>query len=99
MPALALVLFTAAVIGGFVWAISRPRIAVRLSGGSAVLERGELPGGLLSELNDVARLQPSIDGTLQVRGRGDTLKVTIVGLDDGPAQRVRNVVLLRRDRL
>ena len=86
-------------VAGFVWFVSRPRIAIELRGGRAILVRGELPPGLLSELKDVARQAPEDDGQVTIHGRGQTLKVTVTGLDEGPAQRVRNVVLLRRDRI
>ncbi len=86
-------------VAGFVWFVSRPRIAIELQGGRAVLVRGALPPGLLSELKDVARQAPGEDGRVAIHGRGQTLKVTVTGLDEGIAQRVRNVVLLRRDRL
>ncbi|MCO4771684.1 MAG: DUF3634 family protein [Deltaproteobacteria bacterium] len=94
-----LLLIAAAGLAGFVLWVSRPRIAVELQDGRATLVRGELPPGLLSELKDVARSAPHATGHLAIRGTGATLKLTVTGLPEGPAQRVRNVVLLRRDRL
>jgi len=88
-----------ATVAIFVWAVSRPRIRVVFGEGHARLDRGDLPGGLLGELSDIARHSPQANGELRIHGRRDTLKLSIVGLDEGPAQRVRNVVLLRRDRL
>jgi hypothetical protein len=99
IPNLVLAACAIGAIGFFVWFISRPRISVRLGGGRAVVQRGQLPPGLLSELNDIARHLDGGAGDVQIRGTGATLKLTVRGLDEGPAQRVRNVVLLRRDRL
>ncbi len=76
--------------------LGRAHTVVTFEGGKAGLLRGALPPGLLRDLKDVARGLPDTRGELQLRGQGDTLTLRIRGLDEGPAQRVRNVVLLRR---
>jgi hypothetical protein len=89
-------------IGGFV-AIglfaSRPHTAIELHGGKARLVRGHLPPGLLGDLKDVARGAPGASGTVGLRGQLDTLRVTTRGLPEHLDQRVRNVVLLRRNQI
>ncbi len=99
MPGIVLLALTLGGLGAFVWFVGRPRVAVDLSGGKAVLRRGQLPPGLLSELDDIARTGPELVGRVEIRGRGATLKVAVLGLTEGPAQRVRNVLMLRRDQL
>jgi len=77
----------------------RPHTVVRLERGAATLEKGRLPPGLLSELQDVARHQPDASGAVELRGQGDALEIRTPGLDGGAGQRVRNVVLLRRQQI
>jgi len=89
----------AVIISFFIWFISRPRISIRLEGGRAHIHRGQLPPGLLSDLNDLARRMGKGQGEIQIRGIGSTLQLTVKGLDEGPTQQVRNVILLRRDRI
>ncbi len=45
------------------------------------------------------KLSPGSAGRLEIRGRGETLKLKMVGLDEGTEQRIRNVVLLRKREL
>ena len=91
-------LFVLAVAGllAFAAVLNRAHTVVRFDAGRATLLRGALPPGLLRDLADVARGLHAARGLLELRGQGDTLKLGVRGLDDGPAQRVRNVVLLRR---
>lgn len=96
LPVLLLGLFGAAV--WIVW-ISRPRILVTIAAGRAELVRGELPPGLLGDFEAIARDCPDARGRVEVVGTRATLKVKTPGLGEGPAQRVRNVVMLRKDRM
>lgn len=93
-----MVVLAVALLGGAVWFFNRAHTVVRLQGGKATLDRGALPPGLLSDLGDVARMTGA-DGRLELRGEGAGLKLTIKGLPEGPEQRVRNVTLLRKDRI
>ena len=90
-----------AVLGfaGIAWAVSRPHSVVEFAEDCAVVTRGSLPRGLAAELSGVARLAPGLVGRLEIRGRGDTLKLSMKGLDEGTEQRIRNVVLLRKREL
>ena len=78
---------------GFVaWAaIDRPRVVVELADGRAHLRRGRLPGQVLEDLEVVARLTGA-RGRVALHGRRPDLEVRTDGLDEGTAQRVRNVV-------
>ena len=97
---LGLLALLAAGIGAFALVASRPHTLVRFSEGSVELVRGALPPGLLTDLKDVARgLPPRTIGVLGLHGQGDTLKLAVSGLEDFAAQRVRNVVLLRRSQI
>jgi hypothetical protein len=91
------VLAAALLVGAVLW-LRRAHTVVRLQGGKAELVRGALPPGLLSDLRDVAR-STGADGRLEIRGQGPSLALSIKGLDEGPEQRVRNVTLLRKDRI
>ncbi len=88
-------------LGAAVWIvwISRPRVLVTIEGGRAKLVRGELPPGLLADFEAIARDCPDARGRVEVVGTRATLKVKTPGLGEGPAQRVRNVVMLRKDRM
>ena len=88
-----------ALVAGFVWHVSRPRILVELSGGRATVLRGQLMPAALGDLRDVARSAPQAQGKVAIRGRQATLRLSFSGLDAGTEQRLRNVLLLRRDRL
>ncbi len=94
-----LVLAFGVLVAGFIWFVSRPRVVVRLQGGKTEVVRGELPAGVLSDLRDVARHSPQATGRVELRGRQSTLTIKFPGLDEGTAQRLRNVLLLQRDRL
>jgi hypothetical protein len=96
---LLIVLAFAGLVAGFIWFVSRPRVVVRLEGGRTELVRGELPAAVLGELRDVARHAPQARGQVELRGRQSTLTIKFPGLDEGTAQRLRNVLLLQRDRL
>ena len=98
MSLLALVAAFALGVGGFVWFVSRARIVVELGGGKATVSRGQLIPAALRDLDDVAR-HSSARGRVEIRGSKATLKLRFVGLDDGTEQRIRNVLLLQRDRL
>ena len=88
-------------LGAGVWIvwISRPRVLVTIEAGRAKLVRGELPPGLLGDFEAIARDCPDAHGRVGVLGTRATLKVKTPGLGEGPAQRVRNVVMLRKDRM
>jgi hypothetical protein len=81
------------------WRASRPHTVVAFQDGAAHLQRGQLPPGLLRDLGDVARHASFETGALQISGQGEGLKLTTVGLNEGTDQRVRNVVLLRRQQI
>ena len=85
--------------GAIGWAASRPHTVVEFAQDVAVVTRGKLPPGLGEDLSGSLRLSPGVVGRLEIRGRGDTLKLTMKGLDEGTQQRVRNVVLLRKREL
>lgn len=74
----------------------RARIVVQIADGRAQVVRGSLPGGLLGDLLAVAELSPGAAGRVEIRGKGTSLSIRTSGLDDGVAQRARNVVYLRR---
>ncbi len=97
MGGIGLLILFAIGIAAFVVVVKRPHTKVRFSSGTARLVRGALPPGLLGDLEDVARgLPDDVEGTLGLHGQGNTLKLDVSGLEDLAAQRVRNVVLLRR---
>lgn len=74
----------------------RARVVVLLRDGRAEVLRGSLPGGLLGDLHAVAELSPGASGRVEIRGKGTSLSVRTPGLPEGPAQRARNVIYLRR---
>jgi hypothetical protein len=66
---------------------------VDLGGGRARLARGRVPPRLLADLEDVARAAPGARGRVRVVVRSATPAVVVRGaIDEGTAQRVRNVV-------
>lgn len=71
-------------------------MVVRIGDGRAEVVRGRLPAGLAGDLDAVARLSPQVAGRVEVRGHGASLSVRTPGLPEGPAQRARNVLYLRR---
>jgi hypothetical protein len=85
--------------GAIAWAASRPHTVVNFAAGTARIAHGRLPPGLAADLSGAMKLSPDATGRLEVRGRGDSLKLRITGLDEGTEQRLRNVVLLRRREL
>ena len=99
MEAVGFVLVVLAVGALFVWQVSRPRARVRIRDGRVELTRGQLGPQVLGVIADVARQDPAERGTIEVRGRRDTLDLQFVGLSEGAAQRLRNVLLLQRDRI
>lgn len=99
MIRLVLIVAFGGLVAAFVWFVSRPRVVVRLQAGTAEIARGQLPPGLLGEVRDVARHAPRALGRIELRGRKATLTIKFPGLDEGTAQRLRNVLLLQRDRL
>lgn len=101
-PFLALVLAVAAVfvlrpdvrdwlLGGLA-----ARVVVRIRGGEATVMRGRLPGSVLDDLRMIANSDPTLAGNVHLLGKGAGLRIRVRGLPEGPAQRVRNVVNLRR---
>ncbi len=94
-----LVVLTAILVGGFLLIARhamRAHTVVELAHGRARVLRGTLPPGLLGDLGAIARHE---SGTVELRGGGPTLKIDFEGLSDGGEQRVRNVVLLVKDRI
>jgi len=85
--------------GAIAWAASRPHTVVNFAAGTARIAHGRLPPGLEKDLSGAMKLSPGSAGRLEIRGRGETLKLKMVGLDEGTEQRVRNVVLLRKREL
>lgn len=80
--------------------LGRPHTAVRLAGGSAEVQRGTPPRGLVHDLADVARALPAdAEGRVLLSGAGSRVHIDIEGLDEGPAQRVRNVVRMHQERI
>jgi hypothetical protein len=84
------------VVVAFYLAQQRARLVVRITDGRASVVRGRLPPGLFDDLQAVAHLSPDATGRVEVSGQGPSLRVRTRGLPEGPAQRVRNVVYLRR---
>jgi len=85
--------------GAIGWAASRPHTVVEFAPSKATVQRGKLPAGLSGELGGAMKLSPGASGRLEIRGRGETLKLRFSGLDEGTEQRLRNVVLLRKREL
>ncbi|MCP4867438.1 MAG: DUF3634 family protein [Proteobacteria bacterium] len=84
---------------GFIWIArlaARAHTVIEMADGAATLVRGTLPPGLLGDLQAIAR---DATGTVELRGGGASLKISSEGLSEGAEQRVRNVVLLMRDRI
>ena len=79
------------VLGGF-----GARVVVRIANGAIEVKRGRLPGSVLEDLRFIAEDDPTMKGRVHLFGRGPTLRIQVRGLPEGPAQRVRNVVNLRR---
>ena len=88
----------AAVVAAFK-ALNRPGLVVAVDRGAARLERGSPPPGLLGDLRDVCREAEEAVGRIEVRGVGAKLDIRTPGLDEGLRQRVRNVLMMYRDRL
>ena len=81
---------------GMMVARLRQRIVVAIANGRAQVVRGTLPGGVIGDLQVVAELSAEAAGRVEIRGKGTSLSVRTPGLPEGPAQRARNVVYLRR---
>jgi hypothetical protein len=79
--------------------LARPHTVVRIEGGRASVVRGRPPSGLMGELLDLAAHAPGAAGRIELLGGGHRLTLRTPGLDEGMAQRVRNVVFLYRDRI
>lgn len=75
---------------------SRPKASLTIRGGQVDLIDGSLPPGLERDLEDALKLSPGAEGGLRIFSRDDRLELKIEGLDPGTEQRIRNVVLLRR---
>ena len=75
---------------------NRPHSVVVIEDGKVRQTRGDLPGGLLGDLGDVARRLRAAKGSVEIRGEGDTVEIKVRGLDEKAAQRVRNAVMMSR---
>ncbi len=95
----ATVVLAIAGFGAIGWAASRPHTVVEFAKSRAQITHGHLPPGLVNDLSGAMKLSPGSAGRLEIRGRGETLKLKMVGLDEGTEQRIRNVVLLRKREL
>ena len=93
MAAVALALLALIALG------NRPHSVVTLGDGRAEQIRGDLPPALVSDFKDIARRRRDAAGRVEIRGEGETLDVKTKGLDDQAAQRVRNVVMVRRKQI
>ena len=71
---------------------------VHFEGGRVRVSKGRLPPALIADLRDVAR-RSRAEGVVSIDGRGDSLRVTSVGIGEPVEQQVRNVVLGYRDRI
>lgn len=98
LPLLLALAAVAAVVGVF-RVFGGPHTIVRIADGKAKVARGKPPARLIHDLDDVARKAPEASGRVEVSGRGSSLRLRVAGLADPLQQRVRNVVLLHRDRL
>jgi hypothetical protein len=86
-------------VAGFVYIAKlagRAHTVIELVDGTARATRGTPPPGLVADLSSIAR---RATGTIELRGGGSSLKIACEGLSEGDQQRVRNVVLLLRDRI
>ena len=77
----------------------RPHTVIRFTSTSVELRRGSPPVALLHDLSDLRLPEGSPPGRLEIRGQGETLQITTRALSEDMAQRVRNVVLLRKGQL
>jgi len=77
----------------------RPHTVISFTSTSVDLRRGSPPSALLHDLSDLRLPSGSPPGRLEIRGQGETLQITTHKLSDDMAQRVRNVVLLRKGQL
>ena len=60
------------------------------------VHRGDVGWVLDRDLEDALKLSPGAEGGLRIFSRDDRLELKIEGLDPGTEQRIRNVVLLRK---
>ena len=96
------ILFVLALVAAMVAAfkaLKRPGLVVAIEEGTARVKRGRPPPGLLGDLRDLCRDAGEVAGRVEVRGVGSKLDIRTPGLDEGMRQRVRNVVMIYRDRL
>lgn len=98
LPLLLTLAAIAALVGLFRF-LGGPHTVVRIEHGKARVARGSPPARLVHDLADVASQAPEATGRVEVSGRGASLQLRVAGLADPLRQRVRNVVLLHRDRL
>ena len=77
----------------------RAHTVIQFSASGVELRRGAPPQALLRDLSDLRLPEGAPVGRLEIRGQGETLELTTHGLSDELAQRVRNVVLLRKAQL
>ncbi len=96
--AVVVLVVTALVVGLLKWG-GRPHTEVRLHGGEAVVRRGTPPRALVHDLADIAKSTPQGEGRVLLSGAGNKVHIDIDGLDEGLAQRVRNVVRMHQERI
>lgn len=95
-PIVGLLLVAGIVVMMRVWSA---HTVVRIAEGRARVVRGTPPRPLVHDLDEVARCAPDAAGWVEVRGKGSDLTLRVHGLGEHVGQRVRNVVLLYRNRL
>jgi hypothetical protein len=64
---------------------------VSIRHGDVLVVYGRIPGPLLTELRDIARIAKIEHGTIKAVKDGGEASIVCVGLDESSAQRVRNV--------
>ncbi len=77
----------------------RAHTVVRFSDSQVEVLRGRLPPTLLDDLRGLRWTQGSAPGSLEIRGQGESLELTTHDLAEDTAQRIRNIVLLRKSEL
>jgi hypothetical protein len=77
----------------------RAHTIIEFSNSGVELRRGSPPQALLRDLGDLRVPEGAAVGRLEIRGQGETLELSTHALSDELAQRVRNVVLLRKAQL
>ena len=97
MTTLIMVVVFALVGFGLIGALAnRPRATLTFRNGQIDLLTGALPPGLERDLEDALKLSPGASGGMRIFGRDDRIDIKIEGVDMGTEQRLRNVVMLRK---